>query len=144
MSNETERSELRPWGRFLLLDVGEGFQVKRIEVHAGRRLSYQSHRHRSEHWFVVQGTALVTLDGVQHPLQPGDAIDIPLGARHRVANPGAELLVFIEVQRGGYLGEDDIERYEDDFGRASGDVTESSAKSARSDTRASGSKPAAS
>lgn len=118
MSNVVPPSEDRPWGRFHILDEADDFKVKRIEVHSGRRLSYQSHRFRSEHWVVVRGEALVTLDGVAHRLLPGEAIDIPQGARHRVANEGAELLVFIEVQRGTYFGEDDIERYEDDFGRA--------------------------
>lgn len=110
--------ENRPWGAYYVLDEADGHKVKRIEVLAGKRLSYQSHRQRAEHWFVVSGRAVVTLDGVRHELTPGQAIDIPLGARHRVANEGDELLVFIEVQRGPYLGEDDIERYEDDFGRA--------------------------
>lgn len=110
--------EERPWGSYTVLDEGEAHKVKRIEVLPGRRLSYQSHRHRAEHWFVVAGEAVVTLDGNRIVVATGQAVDIPLGARHRVANEGTELLVFIEVQRGSYLGEDDIERYEDDFGRA--------------------------
>ena len=107
----------RPWGSFTVLDEGEGFKVKRIEVLAGKRLSYQKHAQRAEHWFVVQGTAKVTLDGEEIIKRAGDAIDIPIGAAHRVENPGADLMVFIEVQQGAYLGEDDIVRLEDDFGR---------------------------
>jgi mannose-6-phosphate isomerase len=108
----------RPWGTFTVLDEGDGFKVKRIEVLPGKRLSYQKHAQRAEHWVVVQGTAKVTLDGDDITLTTGEAIDIAVGAAHRVENPGAELLVFIEVQRGAYLGEDDIVRLQDDFGRA--------------------------
>jgi mannose-6-phosphate isomerase len=107
----------RPWGSFTVLDEGEGFKVKRIEVLAGKRLSYQKHAQRAEHWFVVQGTAKVTLDGADFVKTAGEAIDIPIGAAHRVENPGAQLLIFIEVQQGNYLGEDDIVRLQDDFGR---------------------------
>lgn len=109
----------RPWGSFTVLDEGEGYKVKRIEVLAGKRLSYQKHSRRAEHWFVTRGTAKVTLDGEEIILEKGEAIDIPLGAAHRVENPGKVLLVFIEVQQGDYLGEDDIIRLEDDFGRDS-------------------------
>ena len=107
----------RPWGSFTVLDTGAGFKVKRIEVLAGKRLSYQKHAQRAEHWFVVEGTAKVTLDGDEIIKTAGEAIDIAVGTAHRVENPGAELLVFIEVQRGNYLGEDDIVRLQDDFGR---------------------------
>ncbi len=107
----------RPWGSFTVLDEGEGFKVKRIEVLPEKRLSYQKHARRAEHWFVVQGTAKITLDGAEILKNAGEAIDIPLGAAHRVENPGSELMVFIEVQRGDYFGEDDIVRLEDDFGR---------------------------
>jgi len=107
----------RPWGSFTVLDEGSGFKVKRIEVLAGKRLSYQKHAMRAEHWFVVSGTAKVTLDGEDVIRTAGEAIDIPIGAAHRVENPGQELLVFIEVQQGNYLGEDDIVRLQDDFGR---------------------------
>jgi len=108
----------RPWGTFTVLDEADGFKVKRIEVLPGKRLSYQKHAQRAEHWFVVEGTAKVTLDGGEHIVESGRAIDIPKGAAHRVENPGETNLVFIEVQRGAYLGEDDIVRLEDDFGRA--------------------------
>lgn len=107
----------RPWGNFTVLDEGEGFKVKRIEVLPGKRLSYQKHARRAEHWFVTQGTAKVTLDGKSILLEKGDSVDIALGAAHRVENPGDRLMVFIEVQQGDYLGEDDITRLEDDFGR---------------------------
>lgn len=91
--------------------------MKRIEVAPGKRLSLQRHRLRSEHWVVVQGEGTVSLDGADLILRPGDSIDIPTGAAHRMSNMGSELVVFIEVQRGDYFGEDDIERIEDDFGR---------------------------
>ena len=110
--------EVRPWGAFLILDDGPLGKVKRITVEPGQRLSYQVHHRRKEHWFVVGGTALVTLDGVDHEVGPGEAIDIPLGTAHRVTNPGAGPLVFVEVQQGDYFGEDDIVRLDDDYGRA--------------------------
>ena len=109
----------RPWGTFTVLDEGDNFKVKRIEVLPGKRLSYQKHAQRAEHWFVVQGTAKVTLDDREITVSAGEAIDIAVRSAHRVENPGEELLVFIEVQRGSYLGEDDIVRLQDDFGRTS-------------------------
>jgi mannose-6-phosphate isomerase len=108
----------RPWGTFTVIDEGENFKVKRIEVLPGKRLSYQKHSQRAEHWVVVQGTAKVTLDGKEIIVETGHAIDIAIGAAHRVENPGEVPLLFIEVQRGNYLGEDDIVRLQDDFGRA--------------------------
>lgn len=111
------RFDRRPWGTFTVLDEGDNFKVKRLEVLPGKRLSYQKHAQRAEHWFVVQGTAKVTLDDRDIIVSPGEAIDIAVGSAHRVENPGEELLVFIEVQRGKYLGEDDIVRLQDDFGR---------------------------
>ncbi len=107
----------RPWGSYTVLDHGQGYQVKRIEVLPGKRLSYQTHAHRSEHWVIVQGQALVTLDGQNLSLAQGQAVDVPIRAAHRIANPGDGPLTFIEVQRGDYLGEDDIVRLQDDFGR---------------------------
>ena len=107
----------RPWGTYTVLEEDQGFKVKRIEVLPGKRLSYQKHSQRAEHWFVVEGTAKVTLDDEEITVRAGEAIDIPIGAAHRVENPGEENLVFIEVQRGSYLGEDDIVRLHDDFGR---------------------------
>jgi mannose-6-phosphate isomerase len=108
----------RPWGTYTVLEEGTTFKVKRIEVLPGKRLSYQKHSQRAEHWVVVQGTAKVTLDGNEITVETGEAIDIPIGAAHRVENPGDADLIFIEVQRGSYLGEDDIERLQDDYGRA--------------------------
>jgi len=108
----------RPWGTYTVLEEGTTFKVKRIEVLPGKRLSYQKHSQRAEHWVVVEGTAKVTLDGNDFTVRTGEAIDIPVGAAHRVENPGETDLIFIEVQRGSYLGEDDIERLQDDYGRA--------------------------
>ena len=107
----------RPWGSFTVLDEGRAFKVKRIEVLPAKRLSYQRHAHRAEHWMVVEGEARVTLDGREIVLRCGETVDIPVGAAHRVENPGDSLLIFIEIMRGDYLGEDDIVRLEDDFGR---------------------------
>lgn len=115
--------EERPWGSFTVLDEGEGFKVKRIEVLPGKRLSYQRHSRRDEHWTVVQGTASVTLDGRALSVHLGGSLDVPVGSKHRIANEGAETLVIIEVQRGEYLGEDDIVRFEDDFDRATPGAT---------------------
>jgi len=117
--DNSPKFDRRPWGTFTVLDEGANFKVKRIEVLPGKRLSYQKHAQRAEHWVVVQGTAKVTLDDRDHIVSAGEAIDIAIGSAHRVENPGDELLVFIEVQRGNYLGEDDIVRLQDDFGRAS-------------------------
>jgi mannose-6-phosphate isomerase-like protein (cupin superfamily) len=116
---DNSQFDRRPWGTFTVLDEGDNFKVKRIEVLPGKRLSYQKHSQRAEHWVVVQGTAKVTLDDSDHIVSAGEAIDIAIGSAHRVENPGDELLVFIEVQRGNYLGEDDIVRLQDDFGRVS-------------------------
>jgi mannose-6-phosphate isomerase len=107
----------RPWGTYTVLEEAGTFKVKRIEVLPGKRLSYQKHSQRAEHWFVVAGTAKVTLDDEEITIRAGEAIDIPIGAAHRVENPGSEDLIFIEVQRGTYLGEDDIVRLQDDYGR---------------------------
>jgi mannose-6-phosphate isomerase len=120
-SDNSPRFDRRPWGTFTVLDEGAGFKVKRIEVLPGKRLSYQKHAQRAEHWMVVQGTAKVTLDDEDILVPAGKAIDISVGAAHRVENPGDETLIFIEVQRGGYLGEDDIVRLQDDFGRVPGE-----------------------
>jgi mannose-6-phosphate isomerase len=108
----------RPWGNFTVLDEADGYKVKRIEVFPRKRLSYQKHRHRSEHWMVVAGSARVTIDGQETVVHCGHAIDIPAGAAHRIENIGGEKLIVIEIQRGPYLGEDDIERLQDDFGRS--------------------------
>ncbi|MBF9045966.1 mannose-1-phosphate guanylyltransferase/mannose-6-phosphate isomerase [Rhodobacterales bacterium LSUCC0031] len=107
----------RPWGWFESLALGPRFQVKRIHVNPGASLSLQSHHHRAEHWVVVQGTARVTVDGETRLMSENNAIYIPLGATHRLENPGKLPMVLIEVQTGAYLGEDDIVRYEDGYGR---------------------------
>lgn len=118
IENGRELFEQRPWGSFTILDEAENYKVKRIEVLPGKRLSYQLHGKRAEHWFVVQGTAKVTLNGSEILVRAGESVDIPVGTAHRVENPhDAETLVFIEAQTGTYFGEDDIERLEDDFGR---------------------------
>jgi mannose-6-phosphate isomerase len=114
----TSEHDERPWGSFTVLEDAVTHKVKRIEVRPGRRLSYQRHARRAEHWFIIAGLAEVTLDDVTHYLNPGDAIDVPRGAAHRIANRGEDDLVFVEVQHGDYFGEDDIERLHDDFGRA--------------------------
>ncbi len=108
----------RPWGSYESIINGDGYQVKRIVVSPGRKLSLQYHHHRSEHWTVVSGQAHVTLNDDVVILQPDESIYIPLGAVHRIDNRGEDDIVLIEVQCGDYLGEDDIVRIEDDFGRA--------------------------
>ncbi len=116
--NTSPLYEERPWGSFTVLDEGANYKVKRIEVLPGKRLSYQKHARRAEHWMIVQGTARFTLDDQELMVAIGETVDIPIGAAHRVENPGPEKLIFIEIQRGDYLGEDDIVRLSDDFGRA--------------------------
>jgi|SRR5688572_2800087 len=115
--NEIGKTENRPWGNFTILDEGNGYKVKRIEVFPRKRLSYQKHARRAEHWFIVAGTAKVTLDDIEISVPCGESVDIALGAAHRVENPEDTPLVFIETQTGDYFGEDDIVRLEDDFGR---------------------------
>ncbi|MFY0308632.1 mannose-1-phosphate guanylyltransferase/mannose-6-phosphate isomerase [Leisingera sp. D0M16] len=111
----------RPWGYFDSLATGRRFQVKRIVVKPGASLSLQSHFHRSEHWIVVQGTARVTIDDTQQLVGENQSVYIPLGAVHRMENPGKMDMVLIEVQTGSYLGEDDIIRYEDVYARSETD-----------------------
>jgi mannose-6-phosphate isomerase-like protein (cupin superfamily) len=108
-----ERDE-RPWGMYEVLAEGEGYKVKRIEVRPGHRLSLQMHQSRSEHWVIVAGEALVTLDEREIRLRANEEAIIPQRTKHRVANPTSTPLVFIEVQCGPYLGEDDITRFEYD------------------------------
>jgi mannose-1-phosphate guanylyltransferase/mannose-6-phosphate isomerase len=107
----------RPWGTYESVDSGANFQVKHIMVKPGQKLSLQMHHHRAEHWIVVEGTALVTCDDKQFLLQANQSTFIPLGATHRLENPGKAPLRLIEVQSGSYLGEDDIVRFEDTYGR---------------------------
>jgi mannose-6-phosphate isomerase len=113
----TIKHDDRPWGSYDVVDAGEGFQVKRITVSPGQRLSYQRHTHRAEHWYVVAGKGVVTLDDQERGVEPGDTVEIALGAAHRAANPGSVDFVFIEIQTGSYFGEDDIQRLHDDYDR---------------------------
>jgi mannose-1-phosphate guanylyltransferase/mannose-6-phosphate isomerase len=108
----------RPWGSYDSVDVGDAFQVKRIKVKPGARLSLQSHTRRAEHWIVVRGTARVTRDNDVFELHANQSTYIPIGAKHRLENPGTQMLELVEVQSGDYLGEDDIVRYEDVYGRS--------------------------
>ena len=107
----------RPWGYYEVLADKVEYKAKRIIVYPGKRLSLQRHRRRSEHWFILCGRAVVTIDLEEFDLQAGQSVDIPLGAAHRILNAGDENLAFIEIQTGTYFGEDDIERFQDDFGR---------------------------
>lgn len=116
--DRTKREDHRPWGFYEVLSDEKNHKVKRITVYSGARLSYQRHARRAEHWYIVQGEAQVTLDGKEISLKAGEAVDLPRGTWHRIRNVGPENLVFIEVQTGDYFGEDDIERAEDDYGRA--------------------------
>lgn len=113
----------RPWGSYMGVHSGTGFQVKELTVRPGAVLSLQRHRHRAEHWVVVAGEAEATCDDRVFRLKPNQSTFIPLGAVHRLANPGTEMLRVIEVQCGSYLGEDDIERLEDAYGRAAPGLT---------------------
>jgi mannose-1-phosphate guanylyltransferase/mannose-6-phosphate isomerase len=114
----SHREVHRPWGSYDSIDVGDGFQVKRIKVKPGAALSLQSHDKRAEHWIVVRGTARVTRNNDVFELFANQSTYIPIGAKHRLENPGSEMLELIEVQSGAYLGEDDIVRYEDVYGRS--------------------------
>ena len=114
---EKPEEDHRPWGFYTVLSDEPDHKVKRIVVYPGKRLSLQRHRRRSEHWHVVNGEALVTLNDKEVRLNKGMSVDIPFGTAHRVKNTGTENLVFIEIQQGDYFGENDIERLEDDFGR---------------------------
>lgn len=107
----------RPWGWYEGIDKGERFQVKRISVKPGAALSLQMHHHRAEHWIVVRGTAKVTRNEETFLIAENESTYIPLGTRHRLENPGKVPLEMIEVQSGSYLGEDDIVRFEDNYGR---------------------------
>ncbi len=117
MTTVADTNSERPWGRYEVLSSSELHQVKNIYVLPGKRLSYQRHEKRAEHWFIVTGDARITLDGDSFEMSAGDSIDIEIGMAHRIENIGADELIFTEVQTGTYFGEDDIERLEDDFGR---------------------------
>ena len=111
-----EREE-RPWGRYFVIQDEINFKLKRIEVEPGQRLSYQYHFKRSEAWTIIEGEAIVTLDGIEIKYTKGQTVLIPQGMKHRVENKSTNLLIFIEVQTGSYFGEDDIVRIEDDYNR---------------------------
>jgi len=111
------RKVFRPWGAYECIDASDRFQVKRIAVNPGASLSLQKHHHRAEHWIVVKGTATITKDGGEFTLSENQSTYISLGVTHRLENPGRIPLELIEVQSGSYLGEDDIVRFEDKYGR---------------------------
>jgi mannose-1-phosphate guanylyltransferase/mannose-6-phosphate isomerase len=117
VESETHRKVFRPWGSYEGVDSGERFQVKRIVVNPGASLSLQMHYHRAEHWIVVSGTARVVNGDTTILLSENQSTYIPLGTLHRLENPGKVPLEMIEVQSGSYLGEDDIVRFEDNYGR---------------------------
>jgi mannose-1-phosphate guanylyltransferase/mannose-6-phosphate isomerase len=119
-SAETLPRDYRPWGWYDSLAIGPRFQVKRIVVNSGGTLSLQSHHHRSEHWILVVGTAKVTIEDEVKLVSENQSVYIPLGAVHRLENPGKLPLTLIEVQTGSYLGEDDIIRYQDVYARGQG------------------------
>jgi mannose-1-phosphate guanylyltransferase / mannose-6-phosphate isomerase len=108
----------RPWGSYTVLEEAPGYKIKRVTVNPGKKLSLQLHRQRSEHWIVVRGTAEIDLGDRQLTLSPNESTFVPAGTRHRLANPGRTPLEVIEVQSGGYLGEDDIVRFDDEYGRS--------------------------
>ena len=108
---------IRPWGNYEVLFTGTDCQVKRIEVIPGKRLSLQSHKFRAEHWFIVSGNGTAIIGDQIKDIKSGDAIDIPIGVKHRIAAGEISTVVFVEVQTGSSFDEDDIIRYEDDFGR---------------------------
>lgn len=114
------RTEIRPWGQWTVLGEGDGYKVKRIEVNPGHRLSLQLHHRRSEHWIVVSGTAKVTIGDRIEYVHAQESTFVPPGATHRIENPGPHDLTIIEIQSGPYLGEDDIVRLQDDYGRGDG------------------------
>jgi mannose-1-phosphate guanylyltransferase/mannose-6-phosphate isomerase len=116
----SHREVHRPWGTYDSVEAGPGYQVKRLSVKPGGAMSLQRHRHRAEHWVVVAGVARITRDDEVFDLRTNQSTYIPLGAKHRIENPGSETLHIIEVQTGDYLGEDDIERFEDRYGREAG------------------------
>ena len=114
---KSDETDHRPWGYFTVLADEQDHKVKRIVIYPKKRLSLQKHKKRSEHWFVLSGQGIVTLDGERLNKKDGESINIPCGSSHRIENNGTVDLKFIEVQTGEYFGEDDIERLEDDYGR---------------------------
>ena len=117
MKNKDLNLSIRPWGKYFVLDVHKDYKIKRIEVNAKSRLSYQFHNYRSETWIILDGTGVVTIEGNSKTITKGDIIEIPKTFKHRVENTEDVKLIFIEVQTGTYFGEDDIVRIEDDYNR---------------------------
>ena len=115
--SENHKKVYRPWGSFLSIEEGGSWQIKHIEVNPGASLSLQMHYHRSEHWVVVSGKAKIEIDNIEKIIGPNESAYIPLGAKHRLSNPTKNKLILIEIQSGSYLGEDDIKRFEDKYGR---------------------------
>jgi mannose-6-phosphate isomerase len=109
--------EERPWGNYTVLHTDENCQVKKLVVNPGKRISLQNHKFRAEHWFIVSGHGTAEVDGREINVVPGDSIDIPMGSKHRISCAKESSLVFIEVQTGSSFAEEDIVRYDDDFGR---------------------------
>ena len=109
--------EERPWGNYTVLYTDETCQVKKIVVNPGKRISLQSHKFRAEHWFIVSGKGTAELDGNLLEVGPEDSFDVPIGSKHRISSGAGSPLVFIEIQTGSSFSEDDIIRFEDDFGR---------------------------
>jgi mannose-6-phosphate isomerase len=109
--------EERPWGNYTVLHTDETCQVKKLVINPGKRISLQSHKYRAEHWFIVLGRGTAELDGKEIEVGPGDSINVPIGSKHRISCREDERLVFIEVQTGSSFAEEDIIRFEDDFGR---------------------------
>ena len=107
----------RPWGSYTILSEGDGFKVKRIVVKQGGKLSLQLHHKRSEHWIIVSGEATITIGEESKVFKPNESTYIPIGSKHRMENLTDQEVVFVEVQVGKYLGEDDIERFDDVYGR---------------------------
>lgn len=121
-AHKLHRTVHRPWGSYTVLEEGAGYKIKRIEVMPGASLSLQMHRHRSEHWVVVSGNAKIINGDAEIVIQSNESTFIPAGQKHRLTNPGAEVCVMIEVQTGAYVGEDDIVRFEDIYGRLTGEA----------------------
>ena len=111
------KTDQRPWGYYTVLANEVDHKVKRIVVYPGQRLSLQKHKQRAEHWFILSGESIVTLDRKRLKKKGGESVEIPRGSIHRIENQGRADLIFIEIQTGDYFGEDDIERMEDDYGR---------------------------
>ena len=116
---QNHKKVYRPWGYYESIVDDKGWQVKLINVKPGEQLSLQLHNHRSEHWVVVNGTAKVEIDNKEFILQENQSSYIPIGSKHRLSNPGQIPLKLIEIQSGSYLGEDDIQRFDDNYGRVS-------------------------